>query len=85
MNNTDKAKLDAAKRMLMGKIELEEVSMLLDMPVEQLVPVKEEIEEQFRKTYGNVDAYDVEKGTVILDDFNDWGEDADIPKEMPED
>ena len=36
MNNTDKAKLDAAKRMLKGKIELEEVSMMLGIPIEEL-------------------------------------------------
>ena len=67
MNNTDKAKVDAARRMLLGKIEVEEVAMLLDMPVAQIVPIKEEIEEQIRKTYGDVDAYDIEKGTVIFD------------------
>lgn len=85
MNNTDKAKLDAARRMLLGKIEVEEVAMLLDMPVAQIVPIKEEIEEQIRKTYGDVDAYDIEKGTVIFDNYDDLGKDVDIPDEMPED
>ena len=85
MNNTDKAKVDAARRMLLGKIEVEEVAMLLDMPVAQIVPIKEEIEEQIRKTYGDVDAYDIEKGTVIFDNYDDLGKDVDIPDEMPED
>ena len=85
MNNTDKAKLDAARRMLLGKIEVEEVAMLLDMPVAQIVPIKEEFEEQIRKTYGDVDAYDIEKGTVIFDNYDDLGKDVDIPDEMPED
>ena len=85
MNNTDKAKLDAARRMLLGKIEVEEVAMLLDMPVAQIVPIKEEIEEQIRKTYGDVDAYDIEKGTVIFDNYDDLGKDVDIPDELPED
>ncbi|MDD6069944.1 MAG: hypothetical protein PUC12_03915 [Clostridiales bacterium] len=85
MNNTDKAKVDAARRMLLGKIEVEEVAMLLDMPVAQIVPIKEEIEEQIRKTYGDVDAYDIEKGTVIFDNYDDLGKNADIPDEMPED
>lgn len=85
MNNTDKAKLDAARRMLLGKIEVEEVAMLLDMPVAQIAPIKEEIEEQIRKTYGDVDAYDIEKGTVIFDNYDDLGKDVDIPDEMPED
>lgn len=85
MNNTDKAKLGAARRMLLGKIEVEEVAMLLDMPVAQIAPIKEEIEEQIRKTYGDVDAYDIEKGTVIFDNYDDLGKDVDIPDEMPED
>ena len=85
MNNTDKAKVDAARRMLLGKIEVEEVAMLLDMPVAQIVPIKEEIEEQIRKTYGDVDAYDIENGTVIFDNYDDLGKDVDIPDEMPED
>ena len=85
MNNTDKAKVDAARRMLLGKIEVEEVAMLLDMPVAQIAPIKEEIEEQIRKTYGDVDAYDIEKGTVIFDNYDDLGKDVDIPDELPED
>ena len=59
--------------------------MLLDMPVAQIVPIKEEIEEQIRKTYGDVDAYDIEKGTVIFDNYDDLGKDVDIPDELPED
>lgn len=85
MNKTDKAKADAAKRMLMGKIEMEEVAMLLDMPMEQLKPIKEEIDEQIRKTYGDVDAYDIEKGTVIFDNYDDLGLNEDIPDVLPED
>lgn len=84
MNNTDKAKLDAARRMLLGKIDLEEVAMLMDMPIEQLKPIQEEIEEKIRETYGDVDAYDVEKGTVIFDNYDDWGANADIPNEESE-
>lgn len=85
MNHTDKAKMDAARRMLLGRIEIEEVALLLDMPINQLMPIKEEIDEQIRKTYGDLDAYDIEKGTVIFDNYDDWGADADIPDKMPED
>lgn len=80
MNNTDKAKLDAAKRMLLGKIDIEEVSMLIGLPVEELMPIKEEIEEKIRSTYGDVDAYDIEKGTVIIDNYDDDGWNADLPE-----
>ncbi len=82
MNHTDKAKMDAAKRMLLGKIAIEEVAMLLEMSVDELMPIKEEIDEQIRKTYGDVDAYDIEKGTVIFDNYDDWGTDDDIPDEL---
>lgn len=81
MNNTDKAKLDAAKRMLKGKIDIEEVSMTIGLPVETLLPIKEEIDEEVRKVYGNIDAYDFNMGQVLFDDFNDTGIDSDMPEE----
>ncbi|MDE6761599.1 MAG: hypothetical protein K2J90_13140 [Lachnospiraceae bacterium] len=81
MNNTDKAKLDAAKRMLKGKIDVEEVSMMLDIPVETLMPIKEELEEEVRKVYGNVDAYDFNMGQVLYDNFNDTGMDLDMSEQ----
>ena len=77
MNNTDKAKVDAARRMLLGKIDIEEVAMQ--------ITIKEEIDEQIRETYGDVDAYDIEKGTVIFDNYDDWGNNADIPDDEAED
>ena len=81
MNNTDKATLDAAKRMLKGKIAVEEVSMMLGIPVETLMPIKEELEEEFRKVYGNTDAYDFDMNKVLFDDFNDTGLNFDMPGE----
>lgn len=81
MNNTDKAKLDAAKRMLKGKIDIKEVSMLMGIPVEQLKPIQEEIDEEVRKVYGNIDAYDFNMGQVLFDDFNDTGMNTDMPEE----
>lgn len=81
MNNTDKAKLDAAKRMLKGKIDIEEVSMMIGLPVETLLSIKEEIDEEVRKVYGNIDAYDFNMGQVLFDDFNDTGIDSDMPEE----
>lgn len=81
MNNTGKAKLDAAKRMLKGKIAMEEVSMMLGISIEELKPIKEEIDEEIRKVYGNTDAYDFDMNQVLFDDFNDTGLDLDIPDE----
>lgn len=81
MNNTDKATLDAAKRMLKGKIAVEEVSMMLGIPIETLMPIKEELEEEFRKVYGNTDAYDFDMNKILFDDFNDTGLNFDMPTE----
>lgn len=84
MNNTDKATLDAARRMLQGKIDVEEVSMMLGIPVETLMPIKEEIEDQVRKVYGNTDAYDFDMNKVLFEDFNDIGLDYDMQSEEEE-
>lgn len=81
MNNTDKAALDAARRMLQGKIAVEEVSTMFGIPVAELIPIKEEIEEEIRKVYGNTDAYDFDMNKVLYDDFNDIGLNLDIPDE----
>ncbi|MBR1866775.1 MAG: hypothetical protein IJ801_09740 [Lachnospiraceae bacterium] len=81
MNHTDKAKMDAAKRMLKGKIDIEEVSQIMDIPVATLVPIKEEIEEEVRKVYGNTDAYDFDMGKVLYDNFNDPGMNPDMPED----
>lgn len=81
MNNTDKATLDVAKRMLRGKIAVEEVSAMLGIPVATLMPIKEEMEEEVRKVYGNTDAYDFDMNKILFDDFNDTGLDLDIPDE----
>lgn len=78
MNNTDKAKLDAAKRMLKGKIDIQEVSTMMGIPVDQLKPIQEEIEEEIRKVYGNTDAYDFDMNQVLYDNYNDTGDDLDI-------
>lgn len=78
MNNTDKAKLDAAKRMLKGKIDINEVSLLLDISIEKLQPIKEELDNEMKELYGSTAAYDMDSGEVLFDDFNDMGLDADI-------
>lgn len=84
MNNTDKATLDAARRMLQGKIDIEEVSTMLGIPVATLMPIKEEIEEEVRKVYGNTDAYDFDMNKILFEDFNDTGLNFDMPDEEEE-
>lgn len=81
MNNSEKARYDAAKRMLKGKIDIEEVAMMMNLTVEELKPIKDEIDAEVRKVYGNIDAYDFDMKQVLFDNFNDTGEDNDIPDE----
>lgn len=80
MNNTEKAKLDAAKRMLKGKIDINEVSEMMGLSLEQLQPIKEELDNEMKKIYGSTAAYDMDTGDVLFDDFNDMGEDFDLPE-----
>ena len=81
MNRTDQAKMDMARKMLMGKINIEEVAMMTGFSVEKLMPMKEEIEEEVQKVYGNLDIYDFNKGDVMFDNFNDTDDSADLPEE----
>ena len=81
MNNTDKATLEAARRMLQGKIDIEEVSAMFGIPVSTLMPIKEEIEEEVRKVYGNTDVYDFDMNKVLFEDFHDTGLNFDMPEE----
>ena len=67
MNNSEKARYDAAKRMLKGKIDIEEVAMMMNLTVEELKPIKDEIDEEVRKVYGNIDAYDFDMKQVLFD------------------
>lgn len=83
MNHTDQAKYDAARRMLKGKVDIEEAAMLLGMSVDELIPVREEVEQEFHKVYGNMNIYDMESGQVLYDDFNatEDNENMDLPEE----
>ncbi|MDE5862900.1 MAG: hypothetical protein K2K56_04715 [Lachnospiraceae bacterium] len=81
MNNTDKAKLDAARRMLKGRIDINEVAMLLELSEEQLKPIKDELDEEMKKIYGSTAAYDMDTGEVLFDNFDDIGADDDLPNE----
>jgi len=83
MNNTDKATMDAARRMLQGKIDINEVSMMLGIPVEKLQPIKDEVDEQVRKVYGNLDSYDFSE-PVLFENFDDLGDDEDINPDADE-
>ena len=83
MNKTDKDTLDAAKRMLQGKIDINEVSMMLNIPVEKLKPIQDEVDEQVRKVYGNLDSYDFSE-PVLFENFDDLGNDEDLESEEDE-
>jgi hypothetical protein len=85
MNNTDKAAMDAARRMLRGRIDVEEVSVMLDIPVEKLMPIKEELDSEMRKVFGNMSAQDQNGDEVLFDLFDDKGENYDMMQSTDED
>lgn len=80
MNNTTKATLDAARRMLRGKIEAEEVSMMLGLSMEELKPLLDELENEKQQVYGNITAYGDVKD-VLFEDFHDLGDNSDMEEE----
>lgn len=43
MNNTTKAKYDLARKMLKGKIDVEEVAMMTTLPLKEIEKLNEEI------------------------------------------
>lgn len=71
MNNTDKAKLDVAKRMLKGKIEVEEVAMMTDINIETIKKLDEEINPKNSDAaiLENLDNVDLDIGQLLFDDM----------------
>ncbi len=71
MNNTDKAKLDVARRMLKGKIEVEEVAMMTDINIETIKKLDEEINPKNSDAaiLENLDNVDLDIGQLLFDDM----------------
>ncbi|MCM1273289.1 MAG: hypothetical protein NC225_10220 [Clostridium sp.] len=73
MNNTTKQKYELAKRMLKGKIEIDEVALMTGLSEDVLKELKEEVVPENRdvEILKNLDTVDLDIGQILYDDFPD--------------
>ena len=71
MNKTDKAKLDVAKRMLKGKIEVDEVVLMTGLDKKVIEDLNEEINPKNSDAtiLENLDNVDLDIGQLLYDDL----------------
>lgn len=74
MNKTEQAKLELARKMLKGQIDVEEVAMISGVPVEKVQEIRDELDALERRSLGGVTVremgYDVMIDNDILDERN---------------
>lgn len=80
MNNTTKQKYELAKKMLKGKIEIDEVALMTGLSEDVLKELKEEVapENKDVQILKNLDTVDLDIGQILYDNFPD--EDIDTEK-----
>ncbi len=73
MNNTTKQKYELAKRMLKGKIEIDEVALMTGLSEDVLKELKEEVAPANHdvEILKNLDTVDLDIGQILYDDFPD--------------
>lgn len=71
MNNTTKAKVELATKMLKGKIDIEEVAMMTGLPEEQLKAIQDEVipKNTDAEILKNLDTVDLNIGPILFDDL----------------
>ena len=74
MNKTEQAKLELARKMLKGQIDVEEVAMISGVPVDKVQEIRDELDALERRSLGGVTVremgYDVMIDNDILDERN---------------
>lgn len=80
MNNTTKQKYELAKKMLKGRIEIDEVALMTGLSEDVLKELKEEVapENKDVQILKNLDTVDLDIGQILYDNFPD--EDIDTEK-----
>ena len=70
MNNTTKAKYELAKKMLKGKIDIDEVAMMTSLPLEELKKLKDEVDppNHEEEIFKSLDTVDLDIGPILFDD-----------------
>ncbi len=81
MNNTTKQKYELAKKMLKGKIEIDEVALMTGLSEDVLKELKEEVapENKDVQILKNLDTVDLDIGQILYDNFPDEDTDAEEP------
>lgn len=80
MNKTETAKLDLARKMLKGQIDVEEVAMISGVPVEKVQEMRKELDELERRSLGGVTIREMGMGDVIID--NDVLDESNVETDM---
>lgn len=70
MNNTTKAKYELARKMLKGKIDIDEVAIMTSLPLNELEKIKEEVDPTNPEVemLKNLDTVDLDIGPILVDD-----------------
>ena len=71
MNNTTKAEVELAKKMLKGKIDIDEVAIMTGLPEEQLKAIADEVvpKNTDAEILKNLDTVDLNIGPILFDDL----------------
>lgn len=71
MNNTTKAKVELATKMLKGKIDIDEVAIMTGLPEEQLKVIADEVvpKNTDAEILKNLDTVDLNIGPILFDDL----------------
>lgn len=78
MNNTEKAKYELAKKMLKGKIDIEEVALMTGISLDKLEELNNEINPKNPdvELLKNLDTTDLDMGPILFDDLPAEDEEA---------
>ena len=81
MNNTTKQKYELAKKMLKGKIEIDEVALMTGLSEDVLKELKEEVAPKNKdvQILKNLDTVDLDIGQILYDNFPDESIDTEEP------
>lgn len=71
MNNTTKAKYELARKMLKGKIEVDEVAIMTGLPIEEIEKLNEEINPTNPEVeiMSKLDTVDLDLGPILYDNL----------------
>lgn len=67
MNRTEQAKVDMAKRMLKGQIDVEEVAMMSGLSVDAVQKLRDEQDQAERKSLGGMTVRELGVENVLID------------------